>query len=179
MKKLSEANQEDIKALSEAEKSAQWKDQYAEYQKQGAQFSGFLNLVQGRLNQINTGITVIKTSTGKPKRPETFGTKNESLAPTLSAEQKDEIEALVVREEQEKLFSLYDVMNILDVLLKYKREAMDTKIENNELKIQLRNYKPETSPRANESKTVLNDEDEAEKNFQDLENEPSQQEEEE
>ena len=43
-------------------------------------------------------------------------------------------------------------MNVLKVLLIYKKQAMETKIENNELKIQLRNYKPETSPRANEAK---------------------------
>ena len=68
-------------------------------------------------------------------------------------------------------------MNVLKVLLKYKKEAMDTKIENNELRIELRNYKPETSPRANETKPEINDEAEAEQNFQELENEVEDQEE--
>ena len=80
----------------------------------------------------------------------------------MSAEQKDQIEDLIAKEEQTKIFSLHDVMNVLKVLLKYKKEAMDTKIENNELRIELRNYKPETSPRANEAKPELNDEAEAE-----------------
>ena len=83
----------------------------------------------------------------------------------MSAEQKDQIEDLIAKEEQTKIFSLHDVMNVLKVLLKYKKEAMDTKIENNELRIELRNYKPETSPRANEAKPELNDEAEAEQNF--------------
>ena len=83
----------------------------------------------------------------------------------MSAEQKDQIEDLIAKEERTKIFSLHDVMNVLKVLLKYKKEAMDTKIENNELRIELRNYKPETSPRANEAKPELNDEAEAEQNF--------------
>ena len=63
-------------------------------------------------------------------------------------------------------------MNVLKVLLIYKKQAMETKIENHELKIQLRNYKPETSPRANEEKSQqFNEDEEAEKNFQELEDE--------
>ena len=96
------------------------------------------------------------------KRPETFGNKIDSIGGALTAEQKDKIEDLIAQEEQAKIFSLHDVMNVLKVLLKYKKEAMDTKIENKELRIELRNYKPETSPRANEGKPEINDEAEAE-----------------
>ena len=164
---MSKVEKDDDSEEEEKNGQGSFVEDYIVYQNQGETFPALLQLVQARLNRIQNQITVIKTSNaGKQKRPETFGNKQESLIVTVSPEQREEINKLVVHEESQQVFSLADMMNMMKQLLKYKKDAMDTKIQNNELKIQLKNYKPETSPR--EKTPVVDDKEEAENNFAEI-----------
>ena len=135
-KELSKVDNDDDSDEEEKNGLGSFEQDYIVYQNQGESFPALIQLVQARLNRIQNKINIIKTTNpGQHKRPETFGNKQESLIVAVTPEQKTEIDKLVVQEESQQVFSLADMMNMMQQLLKFKKEAMDTKIANKELKI--------------------------------------------
>lgn len=65
----------------------------------------------------------------------------------LTSEQKEEIEKLIIHEESQQVFSLADMMNMMKKLVICKKELMEIKCENHELKMQLKGKSgPENTP---------------------------------
>ena len=70
---------------------------------------------------------------------------------SITPEQKADIEKLVIQEESQQVFSLADMVHLMRQLVIFKKESMEMKLQNHELKTKLKGhlgekYKPEQTP---------------------------------